>query len=155
MSVKHNTSGLIKRIQEKINALNLTSDKVRAAFTRIGVLVTAQAKINIRRQGLIDTGRLINSIRFEVFQTEEKAVLRIGSFGVPYAAAHEFGFRETVTVREHTRMMSKAFGKDISPREVRVGQHTMQMKVKKKPYLNPAVRKFTPDIVNMLRGLMA
>lgn len=57
-----------------------------------GEVVVAEAKINLENHGLHDTGDLINSI--QVYNPKPESC-EVGSKGVIYAAAHEFG----VTIR--------------------------------------------------------
>lgn len=111
---------------------------LQRALTRVGLIIVNQAKINIRRHGLIDEGRLLNSIRFEPFRNDEESGIRVGSFGVPYAAFWEFGFVGSMRVRGHNRLMTKAFGKPITPQVVRVSPHTRFRRQEPKPYLRPA-----------------
>lgn len=76
-----------KRIISRLQRFEGDDPKLREALFKIGYLLEAQIKLNIRSNKLIDTGRLINSIRSEV----SKDGLTVGSYGVPYAAIHEFG----------------------------------------------------------------
>ena len=108
------------------------------AFTRVGMILVTQAKINIRRHGLIDEGRLLNSIRFEPFRDQENHGIRFGSFGVPYAAFWEFGFNGVMKVRGHNRLITEAFGKAIKPTVVRVSPHSRTRHQRAKPYIRPA-----------------
>ena len=139
----HNMGALILRLKERIQKAQPDSPELRAALTRIGVLVSSQAAINVRRRGLIDTGRLINSIRYEFFKENNVHGVKIGSFGVPYAAIHEFGYKGLVNIRRHTRQTP--FGK------VSVKAHERFMRIPKRPYLTPAVRKHQNTITDVLR----
>lgn len=150
MGVKVNTSKLVARVQAMQKGAD--SSAVTQALTRIGLLVMSLARFNVRRQGLIDTGRLLNSLRYEFIKgTGTKQGIQVGSFNVPYAAVHEFGFNGNVMVKQHQRTITKSFGRPIEPMSVTVRAHTMKQKVKKRPYLNPAIRKATPFIVDQLR----
>jgi phage gpG-like protein len=76
-----------RRIIDRLRAYDQDDPRMKAALLRIGFLLEAQIKLNIRKQKLIDTGRLINSIRSEV----TKDGLTVGAYNMPYAAIHEFG----------------------------------------------------------------
>jgi len=124
-----NLENILKKLgdnQLEISARDNPAGK--AALIKSANLIINQAKLNIRSWGLIDTGRLLNSLRYEFYRPENKDSLgvRIGSFGVPYAAVWEFGFHGTVAVRGHTRMGNN------------VRAHSRKMSVPKKPYLLPA-----------------
>jgi phage gpG-like protein len=67
------------------------------------------------RRLLVDTGRLRRSIRIQ--RTTEDQVV-IGT-DVPYASAHNDGFRGTVTVKAHTR---KKYGKKKEQYTTRTGK---------------------------------
>ena len=149
--VTENSSALIERLRDKTSKVRPDSPELRRAFTRIGILVSSQAILNVRRHKLIDTGRLFNSIRYEFFQERNVQGVRVGSFGVPYAAVHEFGFQGSVSIRAHKRLMTKVFGRTVDPRNVQVSAHNRFMRIKEKPYLRPAVRRHQKIIVDMLR----
>lgn len=121
------------------------------AFVRIGTILQGQIKVNIRSQGLIDTGNLLNSIRYELIKEGSKSGVRVGSYGVKYAAVHEFGFRGIVTIRSHTRTISQAFGRPIAPRPVTVRSHSAKMNVRKRPYIKPAIEKHKGTIIDIIR----
>jgi len=104
-------------------------------------------KMNARRGGdppagkaIYDTGNLIKSIRYEHYSSNDIEGVKVGSFGVPYAAVHEFGFHGSVTVREHLRLGFK------------VRQHSRQMNIRARPYIRPAVTKHTDWILATLAG---
>lgn len=149
------TSGLVLRIQARMKALQPDNQVLRAAFTRIGILVMGETILNIRRKHIIDTGNLMSKIRYELFQEGDKAGVRIGSYGVKYAAVHEFGFHGTVSVRAHTRLMTQAFGHPVEARQIGVGTFRRQMNIRARPYLRPAVRSQTDNIVTILREAIA
>lgn len=113
-------------------------------------MIAARAKFNIRRQGIVDTGRLLNSIRFEFFSEGDVAGIRIGSFGVPYAAMHEFGGR--FTERQRRAMfywMRRRGGPERPSKGVIRGGH-----FRARPYLRPAVIESREFIIAALRTVM-
>lgn len=70
-----------------LSAKSVTPIALERALHRIGMLITAKAKINAP----VDFGHLRNSIFYEVDMKEGGGVLTVGTRGVPYAAIHEFG----------------------------------------------------------------
>lgn len=151
MTITANTGSLITRLQRRFNRLSPDSPEMRTALTKIGITLTAQTIINIRKNNLIDTGRLINSVRYELFKDSASAGVRVGSFGVPYAAVHEFGFHGNVLVKPHSRTVSRAFGHAIDPVTFMVGMHNRKMNVRKRPFLAPAVRKHREFVIRTIR----
>lgn len=142
MPVTHNTGELIVRIQAQTAALAPGSPVLKEAFTRIGLYVSAVAKINVRRRGLIDTGRLINSVRHEFFKDGDVEGIKVGSFNVPYAAVHEFGYRGYVNVKAHSRLGRPVVG------------HTRQVNIPPRPYLRPAISTSRTFIIDTLRAAL-
>lgn len=142
-----------KRIQERLKRFEPGDPRIRETMARIGVALETQIKLNIRQQRLIDTGRLLNSIRWEYLKRKDKTGIVAGSYGVPYAAIHEFGYNGPQTVSPHTRTITKAFGKPISPVTVQINGFTRYMRMPEKPYLRPAIKKQSRFIMGQLREL--
>ena len=130
---------LSARIRAKLNRIGDIDDpRMKKALADVGEGLVTQAKINISRQGLIDEGPLRDSIRARFVA---KGVLAVGSFGIPYARIHEFGFQGTQSVKEHTRMQYFAFGRAMDPpKQVNVRAHSRNMNMPARPYLGPAIR---------------
>lgn len=79
--------------------------------------------------------------------------LAVGSFGIPYAAIHEFGFDGQVQVKAHQRKISKAFGRPLKKgaKIVDVRAHTARRRVRARPYIRPAVKTHQAKIMDILR----
>lgn len=145
-------SELERRIAEKIKRFQPGDPQLREAMLRIGFLIEGQTKLNIRRHGMIDTGRLFNSIRTEFYQLGTRVGVRVGSFGIPYAAMHEFG--GTFSDRQRRAMFAAMRdrgklgpGKGIDKGVVQGGRFMSR------PYLRPAVSTHTTRILDIIRGL--
>jgi len=147
MALHKTTSSLIARINARAKDLQPDSLKLKAALDRIGLNVTAKAKFNARRQGIVDTGRLINSLRYEYFRDGDVAGIRLGSFGVPYAALHEFGGPFTDRMR---RAMFASIRKRGGPERPNKGV-IQGKRFRARPYLRPAVLESRNLIMNILR----
>ena len=96
-------------------------------FAAGGRLVRWKPSLRARTGGgktLIKTARLKNSMTMKAFGR----VLRVGT-NVKYAAIHHLGgrIRKNVKVKQHYRIITKAFGKSISGRKVLVRSHGRQM----------------------------
>ena len=175
MTTKSNINNLVNRMQKRVAALAPDNPELKKAFIGVGLLVSAEAKLNVRRHRMIDTGRLINSLRHEFFREGTTSGVRVGSFGVPYAANHEFGFKGIVSVKGHnvraymretnvrTQIVVKESAKAkahtrsiLKKTKVEVKEHTVRgherlMKVEARPYLRPAVEKHGTFIIDTLR----
>jgi hypothetical protein len=148
------TTVLESRIQARLKNLSPKGPELREVLTRIGVLIETEAKLNIRRQHLIDTGSLWRSIKYKLFNQSGLSGVAVGSWGIPYAAAHEFGFQGSVSIRSHTRTQVVAFGRRIPAKPVTVSAHTRFMRIRERPYLRPAVKKRQSEIIDLIRGLL-
>lgn len=91
MAVQSNYNDWEKTIRERIKGLDPRSPGFKAVLFRIGSMLVTETKKAIVRQGVVDTGRLLNSITFMIENYPNAIVLKIGSVGIPYAAMHEFG----------------------------------------------------------------
>ena len=70
-----------------------------------------------------------------------------------YAAAHEFGCHKSVTVPQHLRMQTMAWGKQLrDPHQVTVRSHSMKMNITERSYLRAALQDLQSDIVADLRA---
>jgi phage gpG-like protein len=141
-AVTHNTNDLIARIQETTKNLAPSSPRLNEALTRIGLYVTSVAKMNARKKGLIDTGRLINSIRYEFFKEGNTEGIQVGSFNVPYARVHEFGFRGVMNIPAHERL------------GYAVRAHTRRVNYRERAYIRPALATSRTFIIDTLRAAL-
>ncbi len=148
MAITSNINELIARLQVRVTESAPNSPKLKEALTRIGLYVTASAKIEARRQGIIDSGRLINSLRYEFFQIGEVQGIHVGSFGVPYAAIHEFGGTFTDAMRKAMFANIAKRGRKGKPsKNIIVGN-----RFKARPYLRPSIVKSRLFIIDTLRA---
>lgn len=146
------TKLVLQRLDFMIKQFQSPNDQVKSAFTKIGLILQSQIKLNIRQQGLIDTGTLLNSIRYEFTTEGGRYGIQIGSYGVKYAAAHEFGKKGIVQVRAHTRTITNAFGRRIAPTVVSVRPHGMDMNIRSRPYVRPAINKQKGNVIDLIRA---
>lgn len=99
------------------------------------------------------TGTLRRSINQRIDKTETGVVASVGT-NKSYAAAHEYGFTGTVTVKEHMRQIKQAFGRPISPTEVRVRTHSMVMHVPQRSFLRSSLKEMDAEIRTGLRDAL-
>ncbi len=71
---------------------------------------------------------------------------------VSYARMHEFGFDGVVTVKEHLRMQTMAFGRSIIPRKVTVKAHEMHLHLPERSFLRSALAEMRPEILNEVKA---
>lgn len=63
-----------------------------------------------------------------------------------YARIHEYGFSGPVTVKEHLRMQTMAWGKLIEPRQVTVRQHIMNMNMPERSFMRTSLHENEENI---------
>lgn len=151
-----NRNLVIKKIRDINNAYLPDSPQMKMALMRGASLIVSQAKLNIRKHGLIDEGRLLNSIRFEFFKPDQGGLgVAIGSFGVPYAAFWEYGYRGNVQISAHNRMINQAFGKPLAQARIaRIRAHSRFVSQEAKPYLRPAYESHKHRFMEMITSAM-
>lgn len=144
---------LVKRIAEKIKTAQPGGSEQLKLATRIALLLRNQIILNVRSNKLIKTGNLINSIQARVSIVSGGGFsVEAGSFGVPYARIHEYGFSGNESVKAHKRFQSKAFGKLMkNPHEVDVRAHNRFMVIKARPYIRPAFRDLRDRILKIIQ----
>jgi phage gpG-like protein len=141
---------ILKRLENMRLVASGDSPKLRTALIRVGSVLEAEMKLNIVRHKMVNTGRLLNSIRYEVKAMGDKTQLTVGSFGVEYAAINEYGgkltSRQIRAMFASFRGRAKRAGKGI----VRVygdgsGYH------RARPYMRPAIAKHRNFMLDVLR----
>ena len=96
------------------------------------------------------TGRLRNSIATKVDAGDQRIEGTVAA-KTPYAAIHEYGFQGSVTVREHMREISQAFGKAITPTSVTVRSHMRKVDLPERSYLRSTLSENAETIADRLR----
>ncbi len=150
---KSNINKLISKLDQRNKALQPNSQELQEIFYRIGLRVTTQAKLNIRRHGMINTGKLFNSIRWEWFSNGKISGIQIGSFGVPYAAINEFG--GPIDRKQLRAMFANRVGKFSGSKNViKFSKGAEIGRWRKRPYLTPAFKDNRQFIINSLAQVL-
>lgn len=139
----------VDAVAKKLAALpDHIKDEVKRSL--VGVCLKLVAKIKSEKlsgQVLnVKTGTLRRSISYQVVDNANELTAQVGS-NVAYAAAHEYGFHGTVSVREHLREIKQAFGKSLKePKTVMVRAHSMRMNIPERSFLRSAIEEMAPEI---------
>lgn len=148
----HLGAELERRIALRMQRYAPDDPKLKEAMLRIGFIIEAQAKLNIRRHGAVDTGRLMNSIRSEFYTRGTRVGIKVGSFGIPYASMNEFG--GTFSDQQRRAMFASLRdrgklgpGKGVDKGVVQGGRFMAR------PYLRPAIMTHRSRIIDIIRGL--
>lgn len=142
---------IIARLEKLSDTAKGDNNKLRTALIRVGSVLEAETKLNIRRWGMVDTGRLINSIRYQVKDLSGGSMeLSVGSYGVDYAAINEYGGK--VSKRQLRAMFASFRG-----RPKRAGKGVIKIYGdgsgywRTRPYLRPAIDKHRKFILDLIR----
>lgn len=125
------------------------SPTLNAALVRAGTLLMSEMRIQAGRQKIINSGRLLNSISYEV----SGDTLTVGSRGIRYAAMNEFG-GEMTPQQVKAMFYYMRLGGGRTPRPSK-GVVTVRKDGsgfwKERPFIRPALKKQRENIVKILR----
>lgn len=123
------------------------------AVTRLTMMLLRDVKENkLTGQVLnVRSGRLRRSINQRITGQGTNEVTGTVGTNLAYGRPHEYGFSGTVSVREHLRTITQAFGNPIGPMTITVKAHKMTMKLPEKSFLRSALRDLEPSIDSELR----
>jgi len=138
-------SKLEKIVVDHLKKYNFDDPEAEKRLTRIGLLLKSQTELNIRRRKLILDGNLFNSIDYKITRSGDTAKIEYGSFGVSYAAIHEFGFQGPVTIRQHERLSRLGNSHTVK-------QHSRDVNITARPYIRPALVAHRDKILSILAG---
>lgn len=91
------------------------------------------------------TGNLRRSINYQIEDFADKITGIVGT-NASYAHAHEYSFHGAVMVKEHMRNQTMAWGRPMTPRQVMVRSHSMQMNLPERSFMRSALREMSPEI---------
>lgn len=92
------------------------------------------------------TGMLRRSINYKVTSTPESVTGTVGT-NKEYAAAHEYGFSGVVTVKEHLRMATTAWGQKMkNPHQVTVKAHDARRNLPERSFLRSSLNEMSGTI---------
>lgn len=148
---------IISRIRERLEKtlIKANSAQEKMMLLRIGLLVTNQAKINIRRNKQVDSGALLNSISPEISKTSNGWDIDISPRGIPYAAINEFGRVFTARQRRAMFRSLRDSGKlnNNKDKNVIIGGKNSKI-YRARPYLRPALLSSRTKIIDILRDYL-
>lgn len=146
---------LLGRIVSRLKIADPSDPRFRELLMRMALLLEGESKLNVRRNGLIKTGRLLNSLHGVVRSRGNYHDITVYSQGVPYAEMYEKGINDDhVDVKTHQMRLDHFWHTKIDPIVVQVRQHQRHMNVKARPYVKPAIDKMRDYIVEQLRLLI-
>jgi phage gpG-like protein len=117
-------------------------DELRAAVQREGVRILALVKRKVSGAVLKNrTGTLRRKLNVRFTETPNEMSASVG-LKLAYAAAHEYGFDDVVTIREHLRTITQAFGRPLAaPVSFTMPAHSRHMHLPERSYLRSTLRE--------------
>jgi len=125
----------VKKMMQKLQAASKSGSQ---ALVHGGMVVVSHAKINAEGHGLHKTGHLIGSIN--VYDIKPYSVM-VGSRGVIYAMAHEFGVTIYPRRKKFLSWIDEKSGERIFAKKAVIPMRS---------YLRPAFDENQPEIVNAI-----
>lgn len=102
----------------------------------------------------VRTGRLRGSINAKFENGSGVFKASVGT-NLKYARIHEYGFQGAVAVKAHQRMMKVAWGKPVkAPHKIDVRAHVINMKMKARPFMQPALNEKRDGILGGIRAAL-
>lgn len=130
----------VKELMRKLQNAGKSGSK---ALVHGGMVVVTHAKLNAEGHGLHKTGDLIGSIN--VYDIEQYSVM-VGSRGVIYAMAHEFGVTIYPRRKKFLSWIDEGTGERIFAKRVTIPARS---------YLRPAFDEHKTDITNAIANVIA
>lgn len=115
--------------------------EIQKGIGRIVLKLLVRVKANkLSGQALnVRTGRLRRSITQRVEASAEEISGIVGT-NVEYAAAHEYGFKGVVTIKQHLRLVKQAFGRPLKfPVWSTVSTHSKNANIPERSFLRSAL----------------
>lgn len=134
------------RVDADVN-FNEVNERVRAEIRSTVNALTLKLQRTIQEDMLtgqrlnVQSGRLRGSVSSKVEEDKEWIEGTVGAGGalVPYGFAHEFGLRGSLSIKSHLRMIKKAFGKPVAPRQVMIKAHTRNVNMRERRYMRDSL----------------
>jgi hypothetical protein len=124
-------------------------DMTVKVMTAFGLDVSAGAK----RLANVKTGKLRRSINFPALQESPGVITGVVGPNVVYARRVHDGFQGTENVKSFFRMQTKAWGRDIAPRQVQVRAFTRNVNQPGNPFLLSAFEAVRPLSESLSDGM--
>lgn len=103
------------------------------------------------------TGNLARSVAQSPRVVESgTSIVGLAGTALQYGIAHEFGFTGTVSVKQHLRLVKKAFGRPLKePKQVTVGAHSRDVKMPAREYLKQTLDALAPTVPDRIGAAVA
>jgi phage gpG-like protein len=146
-----------EQVLERLRALpEAVNSRLLGAITRLGFELQADVQQD-KLSGQVlrsRTGSLRSSIDFRVDQSGSTLTATVFTDS-RYAAAQEYGFTGTVSVRASLRRIREAFGRPIAEKTISVRAYNRRMDLPERSFLRTALEDMTPAIRDEVEAALA
>ena len=141
MSIGGNVTGDREVVADLRRFDAAASGEIQNGIVRITLKLLSKVKAQkLSGQALnVRTGRLRRSITQRIDASDSEISGIVGT-NVEYAAIHEYGFKGSVTIKQHLRLVKQAFGRPLkSPVWATVGAHSKNVNLPARSFLRSAL----------------
>lgn len=142
----------LKLFEARLDAI-ISREKRSIIGERIGSFLASNMKTRAGRHKIKHSGRLINSIAYEVKQEKDKITINAGVYGVPYARFHEYGTQNEKGTPPFRILWAilrsyQTLGRSVASKGVFDKQTG---RIRARPFVEPALDKNKETILQMIR----
>jgi len=140
----------IGRIMLRLDRMGADREGVRDILNEIGAMMSGEARLVARKEDILNTGRLINSIKHRITEGRNKMTVTVAPVGTFYARFQEDGARRTPASRAAMFARLRELGR-IGDRGAKPGfSPTLH---RPRPFMKPAFDRHAFKTIAMLREL--
>jgi phage gpG-like protein len=138
-----------KAALDRLRALpDAAAEGLARAFAKLGIGLQSRIRQDkLSGQVLRSRSGALKASIAVATDRSDTAVTAMVSTGLDYAAAQEYGFSGTVSVRSSLRRIKAAFGRPITAKTVNVGAFSRRMDLPERSFLRSALDDMSSDIV--------
>ena len=151
MAVTYNGKNFVDltRIMIRFNNIGLIDkEKIGDALKNVGDLIAREARVIAKKEDILTTGQLINSINARLSFGNSRYTMTVGPKSVPYAVFQELGAQRTPASRAAMFARLREIGR-LGDRGPRPG--FSQVFHAPRPFMSPAFHRHAYKIIDMLR----
>jgi phage gpG-like protein len=143
------TAVIQARINQRISQIDNNSIQMRELLHYIGKQIENEAKLNIQKKGIVDTGKLLNSLSTTISKREGLVNVEVGVKGLQYANTQEYGGAFTDRNRSAMFKRLRESGRYV---EGLKGKGIATNRFKARPFLEPAYKKVRKRMNSIIMG---
>lgn len=128
-------------------------DEFRTELRAVILRLTRELDGRVRASALVRSGKLRDSVT-SLLREKPQRIMGVVKADSKYAAAIEFGLHRAVSVRAHQRLMTQAFGRDISPLEVAIAPYTRVANIEGRLFARAGLQSMESEIRTELQALV-